>query len=196
LKLADLACDGCHIWEDDAAKRGEYAEKAWANIAAGEALGAKTIRIDAGGARPAMEFTSEQFDTIVAAYKKMAKRAEDGGYKLGPENHWGPDCVPGVMKKLCEAVASPAFGVLLHMGRWKGDDAAQGDEMIAPWGMHSHFGPAMSAEDTAAKMAMLRDAGYKGYYGIEMVSDSYAELASQIARIKAVLDRWRIEAKC
>ena len=195
LALANLACDRCHVWEDDADLRAKLNENAWAHIAAGEALGAKTIRIDAGGARQDMAWTDEQFDYIVKMFKQYAQRAFDNGYKIGPENHWGPEDVPENLVKLCQAVDSPAFGVLLHLERWRGEQAAQGDEMCAPWVMHAHVTPRTSEADTPAKMALLRDAGFCGYYSAELVSDSYAELGMQIARIKSVLDRWRIEGK-
>jgi sugar phosphate isomerase/epimerase len=202
LELACLACDLCHVWEDDPERREALNKNAWAHIEAGEKLGAKTIRIDAGASRMVfggppleMEYTDEQFDYIVAMFKKYAQRAYDSGYKIGPENHWGPEDVPEQLVKICQAVDSSAFGVLLHIGRWRGEQAAQGDEMIAPWVMHAHVTPATSEADTPAKMAMLRDAGFDGYYSAELVSDSYAELGVQIARIKSVLDRWRIEGK-
>ncbi len=202
LELACFACDLCHIWEDDPERRALLNKNAWAHIALGEKMGAKTIRIDAGASRMSfggppleMEFTNEQFDYIVAMFIKYAQRAYDNGYRIGPENHWGPEDVPAQMVKLCKAVNSPAFGVLMHIGRWRGDQAAQGDEMVAPWAMHTHVTPATPEAETATKMAMLRDAGYTGYYSAELVSDSYAELGVQIARIKAVLDRWRIEGK-
>lgn len=203
MELACFACDMCHVWVDDPDLRGMLNKNAEAHIALGEKMGAKVIRIDAGSSRgltmggppQEMAFTNEQFDFIVATYKRYAQRAHDSGYLIGPENHWGPEDVPAEMVRLCEAVNSPAFGVLLHLGRWRGDDAAKGDEMVAKWAMHAHVTPAQSAEETAAKMAMLRDSGFKGCYSAELTSDSYYELEVQLARIKAVLDRWRIEGK-
>ncbi len=195
LPLANFACDRCHIWEDDAELRAKLNENAWAHIAAGEFLGAKTIRIDAGGARQNMAWTNEQFDYIVKLYKQYAQRANDKGYKVGPENHWGPEDVPENLVKLCQAVDSPAFGVLLHFERWRGDNAAKGDEMSAPWVMHTHVTPRTTDADLPGKMAYLRDKGYCGYWSSELVSESYAELAVQIAKVKYVLDRWRIEGK-
>lgn len=202
MELACFACDMCHVWVDDAEQRALLNKNAEAHIALGEKMGARVIRIDAGSSRgisfggppQEMAFTSEQFDHIVATYKRWAQRAYDNGYMIGPENHWGPEDVPSEMVRLCEAVDSPAFGVLLHLGRWRGDDAARGDEMVAKWAMHAHVTPALSPEETASKMAMLRDNGYKGYYSAELTSNSYYELGVQLARIKSVLDRWRLEA--
>jgi len=195
LVLANLACDRCHVWEDDPDLRAQMNASAWAHIEAGEYLGAKTIRIDAGGARENMAWTNEQFDYIAEMFRKYAQRAYDNGYKIGPENHWGPEDVPENMVKLCQAVDSPAFGVLLHIGRWRGANAAKGDEMVAPCVMHAHVTPSTPEAELPAKLAMLRDAGFKGYYSAELVSERYSELGLQIARIRNVLDSWRLEGK-
>lgn len=194
LALACLAVDGAHIWEDDPDQRAAHHRNALAHLAAAEVLGAKTVRIDAGGGRQDLAWTAEQFDEIVTRYREYAQRAADQGYHLGPENHWGPEVVPANVKKLCEAVDSPAFGVLLHAGRWRGDGADQGDAMVAPWVMHTHLGPTLSDSELAETMQMLRDGGYGGYYGAEMNTTRYSEVAVQLARIRDVGERWRSEA--
>jgi sugar phosphate isomerase/epimerase len=44
------------------------------------------------------------------------------------------------------------------------------------------------------KLATLRDAGYEGYYSVEHHTgkNEYTEVAIQIARVRDVLERWRI----
>jgi len=192
LELVNLAVDGAHLWEDDTDLREQNYENALAHLKAGELLGARTVRIDAGGGHEDLTFTNEQFDYIVARYREMAERAHDNGYKIGPENHWGPEDVPANLVRICEAVDHPAFGVLLHVGRWKGDDAGRGDELIAPWVMHTHLTPATPEEQLAERMAMLRDAGYDGCWGTELVGN-YADVGLQLAKVAAVLEGWRIE---
>jgi len=193
LGLANLAVDGAHIWEDDPDAREANYQKALAHLKAGELLGAKTIRIDAGGPRDSLKFTPEQFDHIVMRYKEFAQRAYDNGYKVGPENHWGPEAAPEEMVRLIEAVDSPAFGVLLHAGRWYGDNAEQGDAMVVNSVMHTHLTNALSDEKLEATMAMIRDAGYDGIWGVETVG-SYFQVGVQLARVAAVLDKWRAES--
>ena len=41
-------------------------------------------------------------------------------------------------------------------------------------------------------MAMLRDAGYDGYWGVEHHSgqNEYTEVAIQVAKVRDVLSRW------
>lgn len=192
LELVNLAVDGAHIWEDDPETRRHHWEVALAHLEAAEFLGAKTVRIDAGGGRDERDFTPEQFDHIVARFREYAQRAYDNGYRVGPENHWGAEAVPEVLKRLCEAVDHPGFGVLLHAKRWHGEQAAQGDEMIAPWVMHTHLTPALSDEELASKMAMLREAGYQGAWGLEMGGATYAEAGVMIAKVRRVLESWRL----
>ncbi|MGI6368560.1 MAG: sugar phosphate isomerase/epimerase family protein [Anaerolineae bacterium] len=192
LELVNLAVDGAHIWEDDPEVREQHYQVALAHMAATEALGARTLRIDAGGGRDERAFTNEQFDHIVMRYQEYARRAEDNGYRIGPENHWGSEAVPEEVVRLCQAVDSPAFGVLLHTNRWHGPNAAAGDKMVAPWVMHTHIMTNVSDADLAATMAMLRDADYAGAWGIEMGGASYAEAGVAIARVNRVLESWRL----
>ena len=185
LVLANLCVDGPHIWADDPAEREKNYRDALAYLHAAEVLGARTIRIDAGGQGEA--FTEEQFDLIVRRYREYAQRAYDNGYKVGPENHWGPEVVPANMKRICEAVDHPGFGVLLH---FRGNE---GDRVIAPWAMHTHIPFQIVETSLVESMTMLRDAGYSGYWGVEHHSgqNEYSEVAIQVAKVRDVLEKWR-----
>ena len=187
LTLVNLCVDGPHIWEDDPDAREKNYRDALAYLRAAEILEAKTIRIDAGGQGDA--FTQEQFDLIVQRYAEYAQRAHDGGYRVGPENHWGPEVVPETMKRICKAVDHPAFGVLLH---FRGNE---GDQVIAPWAMHTHISWQITEGCLTDSMTMLRDAGYTGCWGAEHHTgeNEYTEVAVQIARVRDVLERWRLE---
>ena len=187
LTLVNLCVDGAHIWEDAADVREHNYQNALTHLHTAEVLGAKTVRIDAGVR--ADTFTDEQFDWIVQRYQEYAQRAQDNGYLVGPENHWGAEVVPANMKRLCEAVDHPAFGVLLH---FRGNE---GDAVMAPWAMHTHIAWNITEGSLAESMAMLRDAGYDGYWSVEHHTgkNEYAEVAVQLARVRDVLDRWRME---
>ena len=184
LVLANFCVDDAHIWEDEPAAREQNYQNALANLKAGEFLGAKTIRIDAGGA--GTTFTEEQFDLIVKRFKEYAQRAWDHGYKVGPENHWGPEVVPENMKRIVEAVDSPAFGVLLHFR------VNAGDAVMAPWAMHTHFSWDAAHTNLEQSMALLRDSGYKGFYSVEHHSakNEYVNTAIQLAKIQKVIMEW------
>ncbi|HUX75079.1 MAG TPA: hypothetical protein VMY40_00385, partial [Anaerolineae bacterium] len=93
---------------------------------------------------------------------------------------------------LCEAVDGPAFGVLLHAGRWNGNDAGKGDETVVPWVMHTHLTPRLSDDALARTMTMLREAGYEGTYSVEMNAARYTEVAILLARIHDVGAQWRL----
>jgi sugar phosphate isomerase/epimerase len=192
LPLANLCVDGAHIWEDDPEARERNYQNALAHLRAAVTLGAKTVRIDAGSR--AESFTTEQWDLVIKRYKEYAQFAYDHGFKVGPENHWGPERVPATMKRICEEVDSPAFGVLLHIGGWSGADAEHGDEYVLPWVMHTHVAWNITECCLPEKMAMLRDAGYQGYWGVEHHTgkNEYTEVAIQVAKVRDVLDRWRI----
>lgn len=183
LELANLCVDGAHIWEDDAAAREKNHANALAYLHAAEALGARTIRIDAGGRDD--KWSDEQFDLIVKRYREHARRAHDGGFRVGPENHWGTENDPDCMRRLCEAVDHPGFGVLVH---FKGT----GEEKFAKWAMHTHISWEAVTGPLKEKMAILRDAGYAGYWSVEHHSgkNEHAEVAVQVASVRAVLERW------
>jgi sugar phosphate isomerase/epimerase len=191
MVLADLCVDGAHIWEDSADAREKNYRNALAALKAAQILGARFMRVDAGG-RAA--WTGEQFDHIVRRYKEYAKFAHDHGFKVGAENHWGPEATLAGMCKLYHAVDHPAFGVSCHVGGWTGVGAAIADREVSPWVCHTHLawdlcnGPRLEE-----KLANLWNAGYSGYYSVEHHSakNEYANVAIQLAKVRAVLERFR-----
>jgi sugar phosphate isomerase/epimerase len=192
LTLVNLCVDGAHIWEDDPAEREHNHQNALAHLKAAEILGAKTVRIDAGGRDET--FTSEQYNLVIERYQEYARCAADNGFRIGPENHWGPERVPANMLNICQTVNSPAFGVLLHFTNWQGKNNVQGDELIAPYVMHTHIAWNVTEGPLRAKLELLKNAGYQGCYGIEHHTgqNEYAEVAVQLARVRDILERWRI----
>jgi len=195
LVLADLCADQVHIWDDDPDKRKKNYEYALANLNAAKILGARFMRVDAGG--NGQTWTSEQFDHIVKRYKEYAQYAHDHGFKVGAENHWGPETVWANLKKLYHAVDHPAFGISCHIGSWHGTQAEkdEADRLVAPWVCHTHFAWNITEGPLEEKMKNLRDVGYQGSYSVEHHSgkNEYAEVAVQLARVRAVFDRWQNE---
>lgn len=184
LSLVNLCVDGPHIWDDEPAVREAHYREALIYLGAAETLGAKTIRIDAGGQGD--QFTNEQFDLVVKRYREYAQRAYNNGYKVGPENHWGPEVVPDTMVRICQAVDHPGFGVLLHL---RGNS---GDGLIAPWAMHTHISYDIVMECLEDCMTLLRGHGYQGCWGVEHHSgkNEYAGVAVQVAQVQRVLAGW------
>ncbi len=195
LVLADLAVDQAHVWEDDANDRERNYQNALAHLRAAEILGAKFMRVDAGGGRQDTVWTNQQFDHIVQRYQEYAQRAHDSGFKVGAENHWGPEKIWANMRKLYEAVDHPAFGISCHIGGWAGPDTEEADRLAAPWVLHTHFPWNITEGPLVEKMTNLRDAGYEGYYSVEhhTAKNEYTEVAVQLAKVRDVLDRWRME---
>lgn len=183
MELANLCVDGPHLWEASPAARKKNKALALKWLKAAEFLGAKTIRIDAGGR--GKTWSKREFDYIVATYKEYAAFAYNAGFKIGPENHWGTEVVPANMRKLCEAVDHPGFGVLVH---FKGT----GEEQFARWAMHTHISFETVRKNLEPKLAILRNAGYEGYWSVEHHSgqQEYAEVAIQLAATRDVLLRW------
>jgi sugar phosphate isomerase/epimerase len=178
MELANLCVDGPHIWEDDPAAREQHYQDALIYLRAADFLGAKTIRIDAGGKGDV--FTNDQFDLIVKRFKEYAQFAYDHGFKVGPENHWGPEVVPETMKRICEAVDHPGFGMLLH---FRGN---AGDALMAPWAMHTHISWDIAENHLESSIQALLDVNYPGYFSVEHHSakDEYYMVAMQLAKIR------------
>jgi sugar phosphate isomerase/epimerase len=191
LTLACLAVDDAHIWDSDPDVRERHYRNALDHLRAAELLGAGTVRIDMGGQDPVM--SQEQFDHVVMRYREYAQRAYDNGYKVGPETHWGPSLVPENMKRVYEAVDSPAYGIMLHIGHWVEGKEDEGDRLVAPWTFHTHVDWRITTTCLAEKMALLRDAGYQGYWGVEHHTgkNEYSEVAIQVAMVREALAKAR-----
>jgi len=193
LILADLCVDQAHVWDDDADVREGNYRNAVAHLRAAEILGAHFVRIDAGSRRE--QWSSEEFDHIVRRYREYARIAQNGGFRVGAENHWGPEKSWANLKRLYEAVDHPAFGLSIHIGGWAGTQEEKdiADREVAPWVAHTHFPWAICEGSLEEKMANLHSAGYAGYYSVEhhRGEQEYAEVAIQLAKLRAVLEKWR-----
>ncbi len=183
MKLANLCVDAAHIWDVDPEVRAKNAKNAIDFIRIGEKLGAKTIRIDAGGRED--EWSEEAFDMIVKQYYKWAVRAAEMGYRIGTENHWGTTQIPQNVVKLAKAVNHPSFGVLFHFGNIKGVDEAVGNEMLVPYAMHTHIA-AIVADTCSPIMKKLLDNGYEGAFSCEhhTAKNEYQQVEWQLGAIR------------
>jgi sugar phosphate isomerase/epimerase len=200
LVLAVLTCDDCHIWDPDPEERKKNYANAMAHLKAGKILGAQFVRIDAGGPRDgdrtspaAKEWSNEAFDGIVKRYQEYAQYANDNGFKMGPENHWGPEGIWSNMQKLYKAMDKrPGFALSVHMSQWQGtpEEKDIADKESAPWVAAVHFDNNTCEGPLAEKMILLRDAGYKGYWVVENHSggqNEYAAVAALVAHVRYVL---------
>jgi sugar phosphate isomerase/epimerase len=185
LYLANLCVDGAHVWEENPEKREANYKNALANLKAAEILGARTVRIDMGGRDT--KLSDEAFEYIVKRYQEYALRAKENGYKVGPENHWGASRVPQNIKNVYEAVANPAFGILLHFENWDAD-METGDQKCAKYAFHTHLA-AWVLPRYDEKIKLLTEVNYQGCLGVEHHSskNEYTEVEWQLANVRKVL---------
>jgi len=196
LKCSSLAWDPASIWTAKEEGREKSYKAALQALNIGKSLDAKLVRIDAGGGFQDKEWSNEAFDYIVKKYKEYCQFAQDNGFMVGPEVHWGPEVYFPNMKKLFEAVDHPAFGLLLMTDKYKGnaEERAAYDKESAKWAVATHITwETIAGGLLEERMGYLRDAGYKGYYGVEyhLGVNPYARVAVMVSSVKEVLDRWR-----
>lgn len=188
MTVVNHAVDGAHLWDPDPEKRERLYQNALDHLKASEMLGARTVRIDVGG-QDVNHMSDEQFDYVVSRYREYCERAAEHGYMVGPENHFGPAVNPHFLKRIAEAVNHPNFGILLHINRWKVDQA-EGNKIVAPWVNHTHFDAATVTSDNAVQVVRtLVDAGYDGYWAVEHngPGNQYIEVEWAIAAVKRVM---------
>jgi len=205
LVIPNIAVDEGHLLasgNDDRAKLRATQDR-YLQIA--KQLGAGFVRYDAGpymtdGRKEEDGWTASEFDYIVSRYKELAQFAYDNGFRIGAENHWGPERCWSNMEKLIKAVDHPGFGICVHFGGWAANtpetreaDNDTADKAAAKYICHTHFPwDICESPKLSEKMALLRDAGYKGYYSAEHHSgqNEYNLTEVQIAKIRAVLTSW------
>ena len=195
LELADLCVDWAELWVDDPAQREMLYKHEQAHLRAAAVLLPRFMRFDAGG-RGSKDWTNEQFDYIVKRYREFAQFAYDHGFRIGAENHWGPESSWPSMQRLYKAVDHPGFAFCMHISGWQGTAAEKdlADREAAAFAAHTHI-PWNVTESPALeeKLANLWNAGYQGYYNVEHHSgkDEYTEVGIQLAKVRDVLERFR-----
>jgi hypothetical protein len=73
------------------------------------------------------------------------------------------------------------------------EEKDEADRLVAPWVCHTHFAWNMREVPLGEKMKNPRDVGYQSSYSVEHHSgkNEYAEVAIQLARVRAMFDRRR-----
>ena len=163
LQLASLCCDWAHPWDDDPEVRKQNNETALNCLLAAEILGAKTVRFDIGVRE--RDVSPQQWDVVTERFTAYAKRGENAGFKVGPENHWGASRRLSVQRELFQRVNS-AYGMLLHLGNWVWTRAKQRTTttLAAPMAVHTHVNYE-HAHRAETYLPLMREAGYQGCGG-------------------------------
>ncbi len=193
LPFGCIAVDGAHIYEPTPEARQANRALAYGWLDVAEKLGARQLRIDAGGPE---EMPDDAFQIIVAGYQDLIARGQDKGIEIVVENHWGPTKFPKNVVKLMEAV--DGLGLLFDTGNWATGMREQGWQMCAKYATITHIKTFSFDEqgnepsvDIPKAMHILLDAGYEGCWGIESCprdGDEYEGAKKTIALIKRVLD--------
>lgn len=193
LTLADLCVDKAHVWDDSPAMRERNYENAKAHLRAAEILGAKFMRVDAGSR--GATWTDTQFDFIVQRYREYAQFAHDRGFRIGAENHWGPEAIWPNLQKLHLAVDHPGFGLSIHLGGWTGtaEQKTAWDREAAPLACHTHIAWNITEGLLEERLAPFHHTGYGGYYSVEHHSgtDEYRNVAIQLSHVRDALAKLR-----
>lgn len=185
ISVASLAVDGADVWDDDPSIRERNYRRALAYIDIARKLGAKTLRFDVGGRTS--ELTEEQLDFMATRYREYAHLAHDSGFRVGPQTHAPAAQVPRNIKRLFEAVDSPAFGVIIDVSRWI-EEQDIGDELCTPYAMHLHFDSSRTStyEALEKKVRMFVSSGYRGCWSLEyrLGGSEYLGVASDLANLR------------
>ena len=169
LPFGCIAVDGAHIYEPTIEARQVNRDRAvhWLDVA--EKLGARQIRIDAGGPET---MPDDIFQIIVEGYQDLVDRGREKGVDILIENHWGPAKFPENVVKIIDAVEG--LGLLFDTNNW-----AEGRQEAA-WAMCAKYAKAVHIKtfefdengndptvDIPKALNILVEAGYDGCWGIE-----------------------------
>jgi sugar phosphate isomerase/epimerase len=201
LFIPNLTADGCHVITFDPERTELQYKNALEHLRLAKILGIGFVRFDTGPAFRMPDgrrvWTDEEFDFIVKRYKEYAQYAYDNGFKVGAENHMGPSGDWKNLKMLYDAVDHPGFAVCIHVGGRMGsstdEERIQFEAEAAKIAVHTHIGMNTIEGPLEETMNRFRNAGYEGYYNVEVPSrngDPYQSTAVALAKVRAVFSKW------
>lgn len=183
--------------EDDAARR-KAIENHFRWVAAAAFLGCHSIRVNAAGQGEAGEMAARAADSLV----RLATMAEPYGISVIVENHGGRSSNGAWLADVMKRADHPAVGTLPDFGNFRVSkdeqyDRYQGVTELMPYAKavsaKSHdFGPdgAELNTDYARMLGIVKEAGYRGYVGIEYEGRELPEVEG-IQATKKLLERVR-----
>jgi len=187
LPFGLIAVDGGHIHEPTAEARAARRKTAYQWIEIAKKLGAKQIRLDAGGTAA---MPPEEFEIIVQGFDDLKKRCRDAGLELVMENHFGASVIPGNVVKIIEATG---IGLLLDSFNWARGKEADGWIKCARYARACHIKAFAFADDgeelttnVAAFVRLLKKASYRGAWGVESVPIDGDEMGAALKTIALI----------
>jgi sugar phosphate isomerase/epimerase len=202
LFIPNITADGCHVMDLNPERTELNYKNALEHLRLAKKLGVVGfVRFDSG---PSFEmpngrkdWTTEEFDFTVKRYKEYAQYAYDNGFKVGAENHMGPSAEWRNLKKLYDAVNHPGFAYCIHISGWKGteDEKNQYDIESAKFAVHTHIAQNIIDGPLEEKMNIFRNAGYQGYYSVEVPTpkNEYDIVATALSKVSTVMHKWDME---
>jgi sugar phosphate isomerase/epimerase len=179
LPFGTMVVDGAHVYEPIPEARATNRAKALRHLDAAAILGARQIRIDAGGPD---ELTDDVLEVIQAGYRDLIDRAAPRGIQVIVENHRGSTRHPDHLIRLLENV--PGLGLLFDSQNWFPGTRDDAWRRCARYAVAVHIKTfrwngqenETSDVDAAGAIAALKAAGYKGAWGIESVPEDGDEM--------------------
>ena len=177
LPFGCIAVDGAHIYEPTTEGRAATRAAAlkWLDVAA--YLGAKQIRVDAGGPD---EMPDAALAIIAEGYADLIARGRTAGVEILIENHWGPSKFPANVVKILKTI--PELGYLFDTNNWAPGIQEDAWAICAPYAKLTHF-KAFYFDNTGndptvdlhKAFTLLHKAGYAGPWGIESCPEEVGE---------------------
>jgi sugar phosphate isomerase/epimerase len=171
LPFGCIAVDGANVYEPTLEKRRENRARAYRWIEIAGQLGAKQVRIDAGGTA---EMLQEEFEVIVEGFEELVGRCGERGIELVMENHWGASVIPSNVVRIVEAVKG--LGLLLDSYNWALGRQAEGWIWCAKYARACHVKTFAFTEDgeeltmnVKGFVELMKREGYRGAWGVESV---------------------------
>jgi len=182
-----------NLGDEDQAKRLQAVENHYKWVDAAAFLGCKSIRVNAAGKGSREEVASR----VVESLSTLADYGKKSKINVIVENHGGisshGDWLAGVLK----AVGKKNCGSLPDFGNFYEYDRYQGVQDLMPYAKgvsaKSHDFDANGNEtkiDYHRMMKIVKDAGFKGYVGIEYEGKNLSEVEGIIAT-KKLLERFK-----
>ena len=188
LPVGLIAVDAAHICDEDPTVQAANRERAYGWLDAASWLGARAVRIDAGGPE---DMPPETFDEIRRGYADLVPRAGALGLKVLIENHWGPSLDPDNLQRILDAC--DGLGYLLDSNNWASDRQEEGWSRFAGRADAIHVKTfVFDAEgdettvDLAPFFAALGSAGFDGWWGVESVPRDGDEIAGARRTIELI----------
>lgn len=171
LPVESLAVDGGHVIGNDEAETAANRAVAYRWLDAAAVLGAKFVRLDCG-LRNQSDFSDADLATLKTGYADLLSRAQPRGIQVVIENHMGPSKYAEPLKKLLTHI--PTLGLLWDSHNWAPGERNKGRESLASRASITHIKALQfdetgndPTEDLPHAIACLKNASYRGTWGIE-----------------------------